>query len=240
MEPDRDEVLWRFAEEYQADPTALRRWSRRYPQYVEDFVAEIALSPGSGLQSCEEATAFSVAASGFEPNPVADRMLAAMRSAHDRRGNRLDSIVERARSLGLDPGGLSAALHVGKTIVAKLERRMLDPTTVPVRLLRRLSEILHVSPDSVRAYLDRPPTLAWAASYRADRAPRLQVTEDAAQYLMPKSRSMGRRSGATGDAEERPAEVGPADTTRESFTNAVMAAPDMPESQKNEWLNAAE
>ncbi len=240
MKPDRDEVLWRFAEEYKADPTALARWCRRYPQYVEDLVAETALSPGAALPSTEEAKAFSVAALGGEPSPIADTMLAAMRALHDRRIRHLDSIVERARSLGHDAARLSAMLGLGKTIVAKLERRLLDPATIPDDLLRRLSEILRVPIESVRRYLDGPPTLARAASYRAGRAPRLQVTESLAAYRAELrfliALHSDRNAEETVDRKEKPQ----AGTSRESFLTAVLSAPDMADAQKNEWLKHAE
>ncbi len=235
MKPDRDEVLWRFTEEYRKDPTALRRWSRRYPEYAEDFVAEVALGCRIELPSDQGLPMYELASGGSETRPMAEVMLAAMRTARDHGSGPLTSIVERARSLGIEPSRLSATLNLGKSVVAKLERRLVDPATVPAALFRKLGKVLGVSSEAVRSYLDRPPTLAMAASYKAQVAPQMLLRDSQPHYREPRcvEFEMSRRlmdAKSVGDYEEDA-------VYRETFEAAVLGAPDMEEAQKQAWLS---
>lgn len=165
---DGDAVLIAFE---QAGPEAsLADWLRRYPEHAGDL-ARLALDRWAGEQpstSAETETEARVRAIGL---------------AVFRRAAPLASLKAAAQERGLDPEAVAARLGLPVTYFWKLNRRLFAWASLPAALVDALAEALGRGVEEVAAYLQRPPTLAPAARYRSDDAPRVGAGEDFAQTL---------------------------------------------------------
>jgi DNA-binding transcriptional MerR regulator len=259
MDEDRDRLLYCFLEECRESPGRLMEWLRRYPDLSDDLLDLRMLDAELGEPGPAEMEAYAQAARA----PIAEGslsavMLEAMRREESKERPALSSVVETARTRGLTPKALADALGIGLTIVAKMERRLFDPATVPRKLLLRLGETLGASVEQIQEYLRRPPTLSAAASYRARRAPGLHVAEKNEGYTVVAADAglsashlsvpaMLDRHGAPTrpnradepETRQEPTDGeanGTAENVREVFAEAIRSAPDMTDEQKSVWL----
>lgn len=85
----------------------------------------------------------------------------------------IDSLIAAAKRAGLTFAALKDRVGLSESLLQKLNRRLIDPGTIPVRILADLAVALQQRLDSVAAYLARAPTFAAGAQHRADQAPTL-------------------------------------------------------------------
>jgi hypothetical protein len=165
-EEDGDAVLIAFE---RAGPEAsLADWLQRYPEHA-GALARLALDRWAG-----------------EPPPIGDAAEARVRAiglAVFRKAAPLASLKAAAQERGLDPEAVAARLGLPVTYFWKLNRRLFAWASLPTTLVAALAEALGRGVEDVAAYLQRPPTLAPAARYRSDDAPRLGAGEDFAETL---------------------------------------------------------
>lgn len=164
--PDVDDVLEAFASEPSTDDATFATYIRRYPQFalaLTDFVHELRLTvlteehisaPDHEWQS-ESWRRFLSAAeatSAASSPPVADPFL------------------------GITPGQLAEVRHhlnIPTAVLNGFRDRLVVPSSVPRRFLAQLAEVLNTGLDQLQAFLDLPPRVGPAASYRADTAPKV-------------------------------------------------------------------
>jgi len=72
----------------------------------------------------------------------------------------LRGLLLAARECGMSIDALAGRLGVGRSQVAKLDRRLLRAATIPVSLVTDLASLLGRPFDEVSAYLRLPPTLS--------------------------------------------------------------------------------
>jgi hypothetical protein len=89
----------------------------------------------------------------------------------------LSGIIAKATELGLRLPALCERVGLPRSVVVKLDRRLIDAATVPSQVVARVAEQLAVSADVLRSYLQTAPTLSGAASYRAKEPPALADAE---------------------------------------------------------------
>jgi hypothetical protein len=94
---------------------------------------------------------------------------------------RIAGIIAEGKIKGFAVTELSKRLGLGKTLIIKLDRRLIDAATIPHRLIELLADTLQTSIGSIRAYLSSPPTLAQGASFRSKQsaAPKQESFESA-------------------------------------------------------------
>jgi hypothetical protein len=88
-----------------------------------------------------------------------------------------ESLLKYARDLKIDLASFSMKLGLGRSVLVKLDRHLLDPLSIPNSLILKLSEILEISQISVEQYFLKPPTLSRAASFRSDAPPSLNASK---------------------------------------------------------------
>jgi len=252
-QPDRDEILSRFLDDLAVDSEAVRRYVHEYPEYAQEFYDCAILSKAlSGLTpSDSELDSIRNRSLTSDELDLAARLDQYMQQETMRLSNReealsgryLESIVLEAKKLGTPPRALCTQLRLAMSVVAKLDRRLLDPDSVPQRLIEELAGILQRSREEVQKYLHRPPTLSSAASYRSYLAPTVQ--EPAAYFALAWT---DLRHPVPEDADLTPAdemlasEMPPVYAAalrryrRQSFAEAVQNAPDMSEGNRQHWL----
>lgn len=90
----------------------------------------------------------------------------------------LESLTAAARRVGLDHAALKGRLGLSDALLQKLNRRLVDPLSVPVRIIADIAAALHQQLDAVRQYLALAPTFAPGAQHRASQAPTLPTTRE--------------------------------------------------------------
>lgn len=125
------------------DPALLRRWAARFPEFEDDFIT-------LGLNRCVPGAA--------EP--------AAARSP-------LTGLASEAEARGLSVAALAQTLRLDRTLLLRLDQRVLEAWSLPAALIERLAEALERSTDEIRAYFAGPPKLASGTHYKAKAAPKI-------------------------------------------------------------------
>jgi hypothetical protein len=123
--------------------------------------------------------AYSVAAVDVLPDSPDDTRLAEMIAARSAKilGERFAAtakfpgILASAKAKGLDLLSLSKSLGMARSVLVKLDRRLIAAATVPTLALERIASALGCTAAALAAYLAGPPTLAASANYRASEAP---------------------------------------------------------------------
>lgn len=265
---DRDDIRDElFAEVMDGGPkaeAALRRLSRLGEDAVKEVLWALAFSDDD--EAPPSAVSETAASLAREDERLADRLYAYMRAEHDGGAPGREASVFRAgilgsaRARGLTPKRLGDLLGLGRSVVAKLDRRLINPASIPARLFHAVAEVLGHAPEDIRAYLALPPALSPAASYRASVAPRLgqktmlprqldlvenglseSVQHCSAPLQFWDVTFLLRRAAeeiVRWEVAQHSAEEDEAADQRESFAAAVKAAQDMTEEQKKAWTES--
>lgn len=85
----------------------------------------------------------------------------------------IDSLIAAAGRAGLTYAALKERVGLSDALLQKLNRRLIDPLTIPVRILADLAAALQQRVEAVAAYVALAPTFAVGAQHRASRAPTL-------------------------------------------------------------------
>ena len=151
------------------DRTLLRRWAARFPAFEEDFLTVGFSRFALGLTLTDPLTDYDTGYdTGYEaePEPVT-------RSA-------LTSLASEAQARGLSLADLARSLRMDRTLLVRLEQRVLDAWTLPSALIDRLAQALERTSDEISAYLGGGQRLASGTHYRSRTAPRMLAERPAA------------------------------------------------------------
>jgi lambda repressor-like predicted transcriptional regulator len=85
----------------------------------------------------------------------------------------IEGILAAAKAIGISIAELSQNLGLAKSALIKLDRRLIDASTVPQKAIEKIAAAVSVSAESLRAYLNAPPTLGAGASYHSIDKPSL-------------------------------------------------------------------
>lgn len=83
----------------------------------------------------------------------------------------ISGIVSDLKAMGLKPVEIANTLQIDASVLGKLDLRLIDPATIPQRLINHLALVMERATGQIQAYLALPPTLAPAAMYKARRRP---------------------------------------------------------------------
>ena len=182
MHVEREELymVWRQDRELIA-PRPLRRWIAEYPDFADDFVgwaSELPLLQPALYRAADPAAEARLATVGRS-------VVAEMRAQYGMAPAPLVSLLEAAKRRNLRLKDVADQLGVGVPIVSKLEQRLLQFSTLPETLIRKLAETLEVGAEAVRDYLRCPPTLAAGAAYQytGKAAPHVAEQQDFAEAI---------------------------------------------------------
>ncbi len=156
-----EDILFAFSVEPLHDRRTLENYLRRYPQLADELIDlshELRLVAELGQSEIEVAAEAPVNAVAV-PVP--------------RRPEDLFSDIK-----GASFAALANRLNIPRSILVALRDRLVVPTSIPTRFFNRLSNALGTSVDAVRSYMEQPPAVAAALSFKADQKPSVpdQVT----------------------------------------------------------------
>ncbi len=147
------------------DRTLLRRWAARFPEFEDDFITVGFSRYALGLTLTDPAADYEAV-----PEPVTERPP-------------LTGLASEAEARGVSGAALARTLRLDKTLLVRLDQRVLEAWTLPSLLIDRLAEALARTTDEVSAYLSGPPKLASGTHYRAKAAPKM-VQENVLQSMV--------------------------------------------------------
>ena len=147
---------------------------RRYPEFERDIVeffatwAEQLLLPESRALSAEEEATIVNRAMSHVQNVVYERdtskssppsVATAAAIAHTVvSAPPVTSLVGASKKVGLEIGEFERRCGLDQSLLAKLERKVIEFASIPDRLIRKIAELLHVPASAVSAFLDSPTT----------------------------------------------------------------------------------
>lgn len=168
MDTDINLVLAAYDDAAAGGNARLAEWIEAHPEHRElltEFAMETALlalgkeAPDGGAEEERQIV---------RAKTIAEKILAARVSP------RLTSLLESARAVGLAPQALADRIGVGIVLLAKLERRMIEASTLPRALAGEIGRTLGIGAAEVAAYFRQPPALSAAASYRSSKTPKVR------------------------------------------------------------------
>ncbi len=155
----------------------LREWIDEYPEAAE-ALTEYALYSNS--ESGSKPDNGRIDALAMVVSATADKVREHMMATHPLyRVNisPIQTIREEAASVNIEVNDLAKRLNISKTVLAKLDRRIVQADTIPTPIIKQLALALRRTVDDVKEYFTLPPTLAANASYKSKSAPSVQPKE---------------------------------------------------------------
>lgn len=179
------DVLYEFSlEERPLNAELLEEYVRKYSEYagaLTDFAIELAVE---NLQdSCT--TEVNEAELSEQTSPAVSKAISLFHNRlHELTQAKAKAEAPVATSSTLNPftnldtpsfQGLAKALNVTPIFVMKLRDRVIEPATIPLRFLQRLSEKMKLTVDTLRAHFAAPMLVQVAGqSYKAEGKPEAQ------------------------------------------------------------------
>lgn len=180
--PTLDDVLDTYlASMEEPNLETAKEWGRRFPQHAEairDFVTSWRLAaslPADPRSAPIDAATF-----------VQQGMLVVegvFRREQEKDGSAslslpIESLFAEARVRGLAPADLVTGLGMSIPLVAKLNRRLIDPASIPNELIEAVAQLLGRESEAITFYLEQPPTIAVGAFHRASGKPTIAGREN--------------------------------------------------------------
>lgn len=166
-------------------PTVLDHWIREYPQFereLVDFMASWTLMNTAASSTAAQEGEAEEAVKDADPlelrgmSIVQNLLHEVMR--RDEKAARLDSLRAAAKAASMSLKDVARAAHIGDVVMRKLDRRLIRYASIPKQALGAVADALRCPVEAVALYLQRPPTFAAGAHYRADRPPQLAEPQD--------------------------------------------------------------
>lgn len=175
-----EEVLEEYAAQTPLgnDLKILRSFSEKYPQFSEelaDFAAARAVvkhAPEEELTAEEEAK-------------LKESGLNNLRSVLDSLNSAkvLISLVETAKTKGLNRAKFAAALGLSTSLVIYLEKRRLAFATIPKQIITKIAQILETGEETISGFLDQSPQFAENTSFKTESRPENQPPKNFADAV---------------------------------------------------------
>ncbi len=219
MKPmELEEVLAQCEQEIQQHGRPnLKEWLIQYPQYADEIIEYCSFS-----WDFEEAQKRSP-----DPRIEADLRKAAqdafLEATRFPFGPKLGYWADR---LGMSTKDLADKLGIGMSVLAKLDRRLIRPETIPQTLVDRLATVLRRPVEWIRQYLEQPPVWAHNASYRAFGEPGIGGYRQGQEFA----------ADAVSEAGDREPSAALSSRPQQAFHDAIRSASDMTSKQKAQWV----
>ena len=158
-----DQITARYEEAHRAGQSPkIADYIERYPQFARELL-EFALF----FHTFEGDQPEPDLAPASQPSPAAQAALARIHEATP-----LTGIIKQGRLAGYMAPRLAETVGLGLDILSKLDAHAINGASIPQTLIRRLADVLRVTPRAVATYLERPPAAQAGAFFYADEAPR--------------------------------------------------------------------
>lgn len=159
-------------------PVELRRWTTRFPQFereiAEFFVTEIELE---ALPERELSPAFE------EKFAVRSSEILATILKPNRPAAPIKSLKDAAAARNLRFSDLVRQTGMSSQLLTSLEQRSVIAASIPAKVIKKISEVLQISAESLTAYFAQPQQFLTGTSYKAADQPILSEQKDFADLV---------------------------------------------------------
>jgi hypothetical protein len=87
-------------------------------------------------------------------------------------------LLREGKRLGITADDLAERVGVSDSILRKLDRRLINPASIPTRISQDLGLALNCGVAQITSYVQLPPTFAPGAQHRASQAPALPTVQE--------------------------------------------------------------
>ncbi len=226
--------LW-LVDRQQPSPKPMGVWIVEHEELRDEIVSWELLYRHHGADAFAELTALE---SVFD-RPLDITLLSGAEQSGIADGMPTTSLTAAIEATGLKPRDIAAKLQVGTTVLARLLRGQIDPLTAPVTFLISLSQAVNTKVDTLIEMLRTPPLTPEPAMYkRESRSITSAVAERSAEHNA--SNEIIQASDESGSTQEQhpvATNGNGANTATMTFNDAIAAAPDMTDAEKQQWLS---
>jgi hypothetical protein len=158
-------------------------WVSRYPQYrdeLTDFTANWTAATPITTPQFEAVD---------ETSRTAARHMGIVRAMLDKYAQSpsehapIRGLVAEAQARGLSRKEMASALDLSIALIDKLDRRLVRYRTIHDAVVESIARLLATGTQQIALYLQGPPLLPRAASYRAEQAPAVPEAQDFAEAV---------------------------------------------------------
>ena len=156
---------------------ALLQWIKRYPKFKEELTEfTVAWALQDGLPPAKDAEVVDTETLVLRGMSVVEDLLHQKENLADAREGasptpEIESLMAAGRDLNLGLHAMATGCDLSLALMAKLNRRLIELSSIPGQLVQQLAKSLEVSPASLKAYFQRPIALADGARYRSSTRP---------------------------------------------------------------------
>ena len=162
-----ERLIARYADEFRAGKSPrIEDYIRRYPQYAVELGDFFVYFHSVGMEAPEPDPV-----PAPQLSPVAQKALARIHQQYAEE-YALDGLVKQGKRVNLTLRQIAQQVTLTTDVLLKLEARVIDVSSIPRTLIRRLAEALQVAPEAVALYLGGPASASVQPGfYYADQAP---------------------------------------------------------------------
>lgn len=171
-------IAW-SEEQNSAQRRPLKAWLRENPDFEDELVTWATTEPV--LRVAEKHAVYAISEERVQE--LGQEVLKARRAQFLGAVPAIRDLLQLARDRGIGVRALAKQVGIGVTFVAKIQDRLLVPTSIPSLLLERMAEALGITAKQIRAYLEMPPQLATGAMFKASGVPTVGKQQDFAEAL---------------------------------------------------------
>ncbi len=198
--PTLDDVLIEFVAEFE-QPTdeAIKSWIYKYPEFEREIInfsatwIEQEILPGSPEFSSEEAQLLVDRAISRAQNILFEQEQAA--ASNTTEVSSVKSLISEAQKCGIGVEKLVQDCNLDKPLLSKLDKRMIIPSTIPIKLVRQFAILLHRTIEVIENYFNKPATMQSNRAFLAREKPQMSSQQDFAEAVRQSSLSEEQKSG---------------------------------------------
>tara|TARA_R110002072_G_scaffold265241_1_gene424140 strand:+ start:4378 stop:5037 length:660 start_codon:yes stop_codon:yes gene_type:complete len=174
--------LYDVLSEYASQPeepshAELVQWIKRYPQFRQElteltlaWTLQDELPPAENAEEVDTETLVLWGMSVVEDILHQQGTAAQVRVATSPDSG-VESLLAAADKVGLNLPGLADRCNLSISIMVKLNRRLIEISSIPAELVQQIANALRLTSANVNAYFQRPTASASGAYYRASSRP---------------------------------------------------------------------
>lgn len=174
-----DDILDAYVTEVETpNLTALKTWIRKYPQYQKEltdftiaWIQMEELPPINRDKTDHDILVLRAMSVVQNLHGIGEKKSAPSQSAK----KLIEKLVAEGEAYGYSQDQFATQLKLSVSLLWKLDRHLIEYSTIPVGLMEKVAKILYRGLQVVAEYFLRQPTLATNARYKAKQQP--QVSE---------------------------------------------------------------
>lgn len=160
------------------DPKVLRKWISDFPEFADDLMAFAA--DRSRVRHLPDPVLTDEETSGAMARGRSALLM--FREGSETRSASISSLTALAEQRGMKKGEFARTVGLSLSLFMQLEKRSVQPSTVPTKVIDRLAVKLETATEAIRAYLELPQ-MASPGNFKAEERPEESAQVDFAKAV---------------------------------------------------------